>query len=338
MKRGLVSFILLLCLMPFIYAAPPLRTVGLGDFFLTGGDILEDCRIGYRTAGQANADSSNVILYPTWFGGTSEHIWNLIRIHDFVDTTAYFVIMADALGNGVSSSPSNSATQAGRDFPDIRIADMARCEYALLQKLGIKKLHAVIGGSMGSMQGFEFIVRYPGMVEKAVLYVSTPRESAYDLLRGQTGLGIIELGRKYGIPEAEYMRPVRIALALNGKSPDFFAGEMAPEDVPAFLGGFDAYDPGIFPADNFYCQSRAIYHHDISREDGGDMDKTAQRIRTKMLIIVNKQDHLVSPKPALDLAKKTGAKTLILDNNRGHLGITHEIGKVRRAMARFLDS
>ena len=338
MKRSILFLLTIGLFLQIIYAIPPQLYVDLGDFSVFSGEKIQDCRIGYRTIGTPNADSSNVILYPTWFGGTSEHIWRLINIHNFLDSTRYYIIVADALGNGVSTSPSNSIAQPGQVFPEIRIIDMARSAHALLEHLNIDHLHAIVGGSMGSMQGFEFIAEYPDMVNKAILYVSSPRESAYDLLKRQADLEIIALGRKYGIPEAEYMKPIRISQAVNGKTPSYFALEMSHTDVPEYLESFNSYTPGIFPADNYFCHSQAIHYHDISWRDKNDLDKTAERITADVFIIINKQDHMVSPHPALEFAKKIHAKILVLNNNRGHLGISYEIDKVRKAMARFLKN
>lgn len=319
-----------------LFAGNALHFVELGNFPLENGQQIIDCRIGYRIYGNINSDSSNVILYPSWFGGTSEHIGALIRIHAFLDTTRFAVLALDALGNGVSSSPSNSVLQPGNHFPDISIADMSTAAYHVLQQFHIDRLHAVVGGSMGGMQAFEFIAAYPGVADKAVIYVASPRASAYDLLRWEAARRIIELGRDHGLPEAEYILPLQITQTLNGKSPDFFSREMSREDVTDLLKNLQSYKPGIFPADNFYCQSGAIIRHDISRHDNNDPERTAKRIKIPLLLIVNKQDHLVAPWPAMEFAKKNGAKLLVLDNNRGHLGITHEIAKVRKAMNRFL--
>jgi homoserine O-acetyltransferase len=275
-------------------------------------------------------------MYPSWFGGTSEHIWKLIDTHAFLDSGKYCIIAVDAPGNGISTSPSNSKTQSGFDFPEIRIADMARAERALLRRLDIRELHAVVGGSMGSMQGFAFISAYPEMAEKAVLYVCSPRESAYDLLRSAAVRDIIETGEQYGVPPGEYMKAVNILQTLHGRTPDHYAHNVTPEEVPGLLEKFDRYRPGIFPPENFYCQSRAISTHDISRRDGGDMEKTASRIKTELFLIVNRRDHLVHPLPAMEFAKMQGSRILVLDNEHGHLGITPEIKRVRRAIRRFM--
>jgi homoserine O-acetyltransferase/O-succinyltransferase len=329
--KGLFGVLVLFWM--FLFAGPQ-QFAGIGDLELHNGDMLQDGYVGYRIYGSINTDSSNIIVYPTWFGGTSEHIGSLLRIHQFIDTSTYAVLAVDALGNGISLSPSNYSH--GDVFPEITIRDMALATYRLLEYLKIGKVHALTGGSMGGMQVFELISAYPGLAEKAVIYVGTPRLSAYDILRWEAAKTMIELGRKYDIPEAEYMLPVRINQTLNGKSPEFFAKELEVSEAEDLLAGLGNYNPGIFTADNFYCQALAISAHDISHRDNGDLARSAERIRSDVLIIVNVRDHLVSPWPALDFAPLINAKTLVLDNDRGHLGVTAEIRKVRKKIHRFL--
>ena len=336
MKKQCVIFAIIIISINLLFAIPPQKFAELGDVKLFNGETLEDCRMGYRILGEVNEDASNYVLYPTWHAGTSEHVYGLIHKYNFVDTSSYCIILIDALGNGVSSSPSNSATQAGEDFPEIRVIDMARCIKGVLDHLGIEHVHAVVGGSMGSMQGYELICEYPDLADKAVLYVSSPRNSAYDIIRRRAALGIVEMGRKYNIPQEEYMKTVRLTQTVNGKSPEFYSKEMSHTEAEAYVAQFDKYTPGIYPADNFYCQTQALSTHDISWRDDYDLEKTAKRIKTDVFIIVNKQDHTVSPWESLNFAKMIKAKTLVLDNNRGHLGISYEIERVRKAMDRFL--
>lgn len=336
MKKYYTLFALILLAVQLIIAAPALQFAELGDVKLFSEEILEDCRMGYRIIGTPNEEASNYILYPTWHAGTSEHVYGLVSKYNFVDTSSYCIILVDALGNGVSSSPSNSQTQTGETFPEIRVIDMARCIKGVLDHLEIEHVHAVVGGSMGSIQGFELICEYPDLADKAVLYVSSPRNSAYDIIRRRAALEIVEMGRKYDIPQEEYMKAVRLTQSVNGKSPEFYSIEMSHTEAESHIAKFDNYTPGIYPADNFYCQTKALSTHDISWRDDYDMEKTAKRIKTDVFIIVNKQDHTVSPWESLNLAKMIKAKTLVLNNNHGHLGISYEIERVRKAMDRFL--
>ena len=121
----------------------------IGDLKLESGNIITGCNIGYRTYGRLNRAKSNGILFLTWFGGNAK---NVEGTNPFlaVDTTRYFLIIVDALGDGVSSSPSNSVKQHGTNFPAFSIRDMVESQYQLLTKnLGIAHLHAIMGISMG---------------------------------------------------------------------------------------------------------------------------------------------------------------------------------------------
>jgi len=96
---------LLVCLLTFsVYATEDgsQQFYELGDFKLESGDIIQDCRIGYRTFGKLNEDKSNAVLVPTWFiGKTEDFISNkIIAPGSLINSSKYFVIAVDALGNG----------------------------------------------------------------------------------------------------------------------------------------------------------------------------------------------------------------------------------------------
>ncbi len=103
-------------------AAFPQRFADLGACETMSGTSIADCRIGYRTAGTLNEDRSNAVLVPTWFTGISEGLLFLAN-PEAIDPSTYFIIFADAIGNGVSISPSNSASQPLEKFPQLRMFD-----------------------------------------------------------------------------------------------------------------------------------------------------------------------------------------------------------------------
>src|SRR5664279_5191453 len=123
-----------ICLVALLSAASAQQqqSASLGDIKLQSGEILRDCRVGYRTYGKLNADKSNAILFPTWAGGTTEQLRDAIVKDKFADPAIYFVVTVDALSNGVSSSPSNSHLQPRMKFPRITIRDMVETQHLSL--------------------------------------------------------------------------------------------------------------------------------------------------------------------------------------------------------------
>src|SRR5260370_23750674 len=104
----------------------------LGDLKLQGGAVIQDFRLGYRTLGKLNAQKSNAILWPTWLGGKSQDLLQFLGTGKVVDTSLYFVILVDAIGNAVSTSPSNSKLQPIMKFPTFTIRDMVETEHRLV--------------------------------------------------------------------------------------------------------------------------------------------------------------------------------------------------------------
>ena len=159
----------------FLLAAA-LLTSSLGTFTLQSGQAIQDCHLTYRTYGQLNSAKSNAILFPTWFNGTTADLEKYISANGLVDPSKFYVITVDALANGVSSSPSNSDVQHGKLFPRITVLDMVEAEHKLLtKKLSITHVFGVMGISMGGMQTFQWLTRYPDFMDRAVSIVGTPK-------------------------------------------------------------------------------------------------------------------------------------------------------------------
>src|SRR5438477_3839000 len=165
-----------------------------GDFHLRNGAIIHGFRLGYRTLGKLNAEKSNAILWPTWLGGKSEDLLQFVGPGKVVDSSRYFVILVDAIGNGVSISPSNSAKQLRMKFPEFTIRDMVESEHQLsTDVLHLPHLRAVMGLSMGGMQAFEWAVTYPDFMDLVIPMAGSPQSTSFDKLLWTAEIDAIEL-------------------------------------------------------------------------------------------------------------------------------------------------
>ncbi|KKK95032.1 hypothetical protein LCGC14_2676880, partial [marine sediment metagenome] len=113
-----------------------------------------------------------------------------------IDTNKYFVVCSNFLGgcSGTTGPPSiNPATQKpyGLDFPIITIADMVKVQKLLLDKLGIKKLLGVIGGSIGGMQVLQWAIEYPDFVKAAIAVATTTHLGAQSIAFDAVGRNAI---------------------------------------------------------------------------------------------------------------------------------------------------
>lgn len=335
MKRLLFSIHIILLFTALSFGQSNLQIADIGNLTLTSGKKLDNCIVGYRTFGKLNEAKSNVIIFPTWFGGTSESIASLVVKHHFIDTTKYYVIAIDALGDGVSTSPSNYQSE----FPQIIIRDMVNAEYKLLTEvLDIHHIFAAVGGSLGSMQVLEWAVAYPDFMDKIIAYVASPKMSSYDLLWMNTQLNIIETLQKCGTSEREIKKLSDMMLTLLSRTPDYINQKIKTENINEYLASFDKEPSKIFTLDDYVAQLKAMMKHDISTNFDSSMTKAAKAIKAKLFIIVSKTDLLVNPTEAINLADLTDAKVLILNNNCGHLAVSCELEKCSKEIADFLNN
>ena len=173
------------------------------SYTTVGGAVIKNVRIGWEAAGTLNADRSNAILITHFFSGTSHAFgkyaasdpapgyWNaIIGPGKAIDTNKYFVISSGTLANlnvklpnvvttGPASIDPDTGKPYGMSFPVVRIRDFVNVQKALLESLGINKLKAVAGASMGASQAYEWAASYPEMVERIIPVIATPAADPY---------------------------------------------------------------------------------------------------------------------------------------------------------------
>jgi homoserine O-acetyltransferase len=305
------------------------QSAELGDLPLRSGRVIHDFRLGYRTLGKLNGEKTNAILWPTWLGGKTENLLEFVGPGKVVDSSKYFVILVDSIGNGVSTSPSNSKRQPLMKFPEFTIRDMVESERRLVTEVfHLSHLRAVMGISMGGMQTFEWAVAYPDFMDVAITMAGSPQSTSYDKLQWTAMIDAIELDPAWnnGNPTGSMKHGLEVMAeiaSMNLTSPEYRVRETPVEKFDTFLAETrnEAQGDGGTASD-IIRQRQAILTLDIPREYGISMEQAAKRVRAKVLVIVSPQDHHVNPIPAVKFAQAIGAPVITLDSPCGHLAFT----------------
>src|SRR5579863_4027907 len=336
-RRTFVLLAALLCVAVSNYAQEQ-KFADLGDFKLVSGETLRNCRIGYRTFGKMNSERSNIVVFPTWAGGTTEELKANVGVGKLIDDTDYYVVLIDALANGVSSSPSNSTAQPHMKFPKITVRDMVNTEHELLTKaLGIQHVKAVMGISMGGMQTFQWMVSYPDFMDKAIPMVGSPHVAPYDVVMWRINIDSIK--DSAGWNNGDYTEnPAKVVHFEIGElilqTPAEYNRTHTREQVLAALK--KAETDKAEDANNTIRQSEAMMALDVSDVYGGAMDKAAAAVKAQVLVVVAKNDHTVTPQPARNFAELLHAPVLELESECGHLAPGCEGSRVAAVVADFL--
>ena len=335
---GQVCFVLLVVL---TVSAQEQQFAELGDFKLTSGEVIRDCRVGYRVFGKLNPEKSNAIIFPTWAGGTTEQLKSNIGPGRLVDSDKYFVIAVDALSNGVSSSPSNSKLQPRMSFPKFTLRDTVNTQYQLVTKI-IKLNHvkAVVGISMGGMQTFQWLFSYPNFMDMAVPIVGSPRLAAYDLLHWQSQVDAIMNHRDW--KNGDYaINPAREAefefAEILLTTPDHYNKQTSRQKILEELKKAREARGGGFDANDKIRQVEAMMLLDVTEPFGGSMEQAVANVRAKVFVVVARFDHVVTPGPAMEFARLLKGPVLVLESDCGHLANSCESEKVNAAVKEFLN-
>lgn len=169
------------------------------------GPVEKNVTVGYETYGTLNTARDNVILIAHFFSGNSHAAgkyaasdaapgyWDvIIGAGKPIDTDRFFVISSDTLvnlntkdGKTVTTGPASVNPDTGKpygmSFPIVTIRDFVNVQKALLDSLGIKKLHAVTGASMGALQAFEWAAAYPDMVPRLIPVIGAAELNAFGI-------------------------------------------------------------------------------------------------------------------------------------------------------------
>ena len=306
------------------------------DFTLSSGTQLRGLKIAYATHGTLSENKDNVILFPSWYSGTSKILEQAyIGEGRALDPTKYFIILVNQIGNGLSSAPQNTpAPFNAASFPYISIEDDVRAQHLLLtKKFGISKLALVLGGSMGAQQTYEWTVRFPDFIERAAPIAGTAKGTAHNKLLVETFKDAIMSdprwdGGWYGDRRDVHKGLRRHArlFAASGFTPKLFntegwrsIGFTTPED---FLVGFvEGYFLPMDP-NNLLTMLSKWHDGDVTRMTNGCLKTALSRITAQVSVIAIKED-VFFPLADIEAEQKLipGSELKVISSDWGHLGL-----------------
>jgi homoserine O-acetyltransferase/O-succinyltransferase len=281
---------------------PPHQLYRIGDLKLESGETIRDFSISYVTHGKLNAKKSNAILMVTAISGNHHRLDFLIGPGKALDTDKYFIVCTDAIGNGLTTSPSNSTVQPHMKFPHFLIRDMVTSQYKLMtEHLGIQHVVTVIGPSMGGMQTLQWGVSYPDFMDSMVAMVPLARTPAWTVTVLEATRKAIMLdsawkGGDYAEPPEQGIRLWRDIISfLAARTPELSRDQFPNQlDILPWIREQETGLIKAFDANDWIYQTWAYDQHDVGTTPGmnGDLVKALRTIKAKTLIMVGTKDLL----------------------------------------------
>ncbi len=335
------------------------------DFKLVSGVFLPELVLAYETYGALAADGRNAVLVT--HGYTSSHhaagryapngapaglkagdvgSWdNLIGPGKAIDSSKLFVVSSNVLGSSYGSTSPRSINPAtgkryGPEFPRITVADIVNAQKALLDHLGVKHMVAVVGGSYGGYQAFQWAVSYPDAMHGVVPVISAPSttttpavtQKLIDRLAKDPNWNGGWYYDKGGISSSmtalriETLKSYGIEAQLRPNYPD-------ARDLDAAIA--KAAEPWVqaFDGHSLVVLRRAL--------EGFDTTRDFAKITARMLYVVSRTDKLFPPAIVAEVMAKlkaagVDAQYFEIDSELGHMAPNPEAAKWGPTLAKFM--
>ncbi|CAH0147081.1 alpha/beta fold hydrolase [Roseomonas sp. CECT 9278] len=268
----------------------------LGDLPLRRGGVLPEARIVWRTHGTLAPARDNVVLYPTSYGAQHPDLEWLIGPDGVLDPTRWFIVIPNMFGNGLSSSPSNTAP-----WPTVVTAhdNVAAQKRLLAEVFGVERLHAVYGWSMGAQQAYHWAAAYPDAVDRAVINCGSARTATHNRVFLAGMMAVLEAAPEYD-GTALFAAQPSAALRAFGR---LYAGWALSQDF--YRAGLHVSALGAPDLDTFYrtdwedrfgrraaadllAMLRSWDAGDIA--DGGDLVAALRGITARVLLMPSETD------------------------------------------------
>ena len=349
---------------------------------LASGASLRAYDLAFETYGMLNADKSNAILVchalnaSHHVAGTYENEpenpgwWdNMIGPGKAVDTNKFFVIGVNNLGScfgstGPLSINPDTGKAYGADFPMVTVEDWVDSHVRLIAQLGINKLAAVMGGSLGGMQAMCWATRYPLQVENALVIAAAPNLSAQNIAFNEVARQAIltdpdfhagHFAEHHVVPkrgltvarmighityisddqmEAKFGRDLRAGLKYS------FDSEFQIESYLRYQG--EKFS-GYYDANTYLRVTKALDYFDPAREHGGSLARALKPATAKFLVISFTTDWRFSPARSREivkalLAEKKNVTYAEIEAPHGHDAFLLDDAQYHAVVRAFLES
>ena len=355
-----------------------------GGLTLESGAILADVVLAYRTYGALNPQRTNAVLVCHALTGdqyvaethpiSGKPGWweSVVGPGRPLDTDRYFVICANVLGGCMGSTGPRSRTEAGEvwgtDFPTITIRDMVRAQRQLIDQLGIDRLFAVVGGSMGGMQALEWAASFPEMVFAAVPIAAASFHSAQNIAFHEVGRQAIFAdpdwdGGSYwrsGKVPARGLAVARMAAHITYLSEQALTRKFGRRvrssddsdanaitlfgnifEVESYLRHQGSTFVHRFDANSYLTITRAMDLFDLAADHGGDLSAAFRGTATRFCVVSFDSDWLFPTAQSRVIARalnRAGANVSFVEikSDKGHDAFLLDEPDFHRTLSGFL--
>jgi homoserine O-acetyltransferase len=345
------------------------------------GETLAPVEVAYETYGTLNASKSNAILILHALSGdahaagvsheTGKPGWwdSMIGPGKGFDTDKYFIVCSNVLGGCLGTTGPSSINPAtgcpfALSFPGITIRDMVRLQKMLIDHLGIERLLAVTGGSMGGMQTLEWAVSYPEMVAATIPIATTARHSAQQIAFNEVGRQAIMAdpdwseGNYYGKkPPARGLAVARMVGHITYMSDESMREKFGRRLRDRLAYGFDfSIDFEVesylrhrgnqfvdrFDANSYLYITKAMDYFDLSN-GAQSLGSVLERTKARFLVISFTSDWLYPSYQSLEIVNALRSRNrdvayCELPSNYGHDAFLVEVGEQTEIVRGFLAS
>src|SRR5262245_58345361 len=357
------------------------RIVRFDSLTLDSGATIAPVDVAYETYGTLNSAKSNAILVLHAFSGDAHAAgvshesgkpgwWdNMIGPGKAFDTDKYFVLSSNVLGGcrgttGPSSINPATGCPYAMKFPVITIRDMVRLQRMLTDHLGISRLLAVTGGSMGGMQALEWAVSYPDSVAAAIPIATTARHSAQQIAFNEVGRQAVVAdpdwneGNYYGgKPPARGLAVARMVGHITYMSDESMREKFGRRlrdkekygfdfsvdfEVESYLRYRGSEFVNRFDANSYLYITKAMDYFDLTAESGS-LAAALEKVKARFLVISFSSDWLYPSYQSLEIVRALRRRNLDvayceLPSNYGHDSFLVDVAEQTNLIRGFLAS